>query len=461
MEKYQAFWPLPGGTEKFVDTLNGVLVFIKENKPTEEELANWFVRNYKKVSAGGSTRGYIRNTLWHSGLVYHDKGHHFLTKAGEEYLTKPDNFLLFRTLDENVLGFRETLQIISESEPSMEQLGEQLTKRLSMGWRKAGQPNWRVSWLRSMGFVTREDRKFKLTETGAQLLKSLPQAPESEQQIKKVENQELVKEEVPVILSSEIQAAIKNLQDAQHDSQNPSRFEEAIAQAFDLLGFSSEWLGKPGDTDVFAIAHLGEESYSIIIDGKTTQGDRIIERQINWPSLSGHRKARSADYTAVVGPAFASGDLLERAQEYAVSLIDTETLIELLEIHDKTPLDLDNLRELFERKGAVRLEDCSDLMTSKTEYDKQQKLIPGVLESLYQLQRKGEPTHASDIRWTMRTSGMEFDREDILETLDLLEKWRFVKRVGGDWIVLMSPRIAARRFRAISESFREREIANQ
>lgn len=451
MEKYQAFWPLPGGIENYVGTLQNALEYIRDNRPSEEELAGWFVANFQKVSAG-STRGYIRIALRQSGLVDYEKKKHFLSKVGEDYLAKPDNFLLFKILDDNVLGFRETLEIISEREPDIRQLGERLPKKLGLTWRKAAaQPYWRVNWLRSMGFVTLEDRKLKLTDTGIQLLKSLPRTPESK--LREVETQLLVEEQVSVPLSLEIQKAIKNLQDAQHDSQNPSRFEEAIARAFELLGFSSETLGKPGDTDVFATAHLGEESYSIIIDGKTTQRDRISDGQISWPSLSDHRKARNADFIALIGPSFATGDLLQRAQEYGVSLIDTETVVDLLKIHDKTPLDLDDLRELFKRKGIVRLEDCSDLMISKTEYEKQQKLIPGVLEALYQLQQEGEHTHASDIRWSLER---EFEHEDILETLDLLEKWRFVKRVADDrWIALMSPKVAAQRLRAIADSFKQ------
>ena len=56
MEKYQGFWPLPGGIEHFVDTLQKTLIFIKENRPSEEELSQWFVKNYPTVSGSGSTR---------------------------------------------------------------------------------------------------------------------------------------------------------------------------------------------------------------------------------------------------------------------------------------------------------------------------------------------------------------------------------------------------------------------
>ena len=374
----------------------------------------------------------------------HDKTGHYLTEAGERYLASPNNVLLFEIFDEHVVGFRETLEIISQREMDIEGLWRELSKKLGLKWESAyGQPYWRVSWLKSMGFVVDEDRVFRLTKEGQELIQSLRQVPEPEP----------IKEEEPAAAPPhmDIQQLINNLKGTQHLSQEPSKFEEALAQAFDFLGFSTQQLGKPGDTDVIAVAHLGNESYSVVIDGKTTQGDKIIERQISWQSLLDHKKKRGAHFIAVVGPSFAGGDLVDRALDCGVTLIDTETLIKVLEIHNRTPLNLNDLKELFQRKGILRLEDCSELITSKANYDRQQKLIPGVLESLHHLQQEGEPTHASDIRWTL---GKEFAQEDILETLDLLEKWDFVKKVEGDqWVSLMSPKVAAQRFRAIAESF--------
>jgi len=188
-----------------------------------------------------------------------------------------------------------------------------------------------------------------------------------------------------------------------------------------------------------------------VIDGKTTQGDRISERQINWLSLTDHKKRRNARFIAVAGTSFAGGDLLERAEEHEVTLIETETLVKLLEMHDRTPMNLEDFREIFEKKGVLRLEDCPELMTRHAEYERQQKLFPEVLKSLCRLQQQEEPTHASDVRWTL---GREFEQEDILDTLNLLERWGFVKKATGDhWISLMSTEVAARRFKRITDSF--------
>ena len=409
------------------------------------------MESFQTVKSVKNAKSYIRTTLRHSGLVDYDKQGLFLTSAGEKYLATPDNFLLFNTLDQNVLGFRELLEIIREGEYDIEQLAETLPKKLLLPWEEAHQTKWRVNWLRSMGFVAQEEGKVKLTQAGLELMKGLPKVPQSREQVGLAI--QVTAQVKAVVHNPRVIEVIKNLREAQHLSSDSSKFEEAIAEAFDFLGFSSEKLGQPGDTDVFAIAHLGVESYKIVIDGKTTQGDKISERQISWPSLSDHKKRRAADFIVVVAPAFAGGDLLERAQEFGVSLIETETLAKLLEIHDETPLDLEAFKELFQRKGIVRLEDCSDLMTRQAEYERQQRLIPGILESLYRLQHRGEPTHASDVRWEL---GKQFDQEDILDTLDLLENWGFVKKTSGDhWIALMKPNVASRRLFRLSASFKQ------
>ncbi len=158
-----------------MDTLRRTLTFIREKKPSEENLRQWFFDRFPKVLHEGATRGFIRTTLWHSGLVDRDKKGHFLTQAGEEYLENPDNTLLFNILDEHVLGFKETLEIISELEPNIEELGKELSKKLSLTWKAAyGQPYWRVTWLRSMGFVTLEGSIYRLTKAGRTLLSTVP-----------------------------------------------------------------------------------------------------------------------------------------------------------------------------------------------------------------------------------------------------------------------------------------------
>ena len=46
--------------------------------------------------------------------------------------------------------------------------------------------------------------------------------------------------------------------EASTDSRNPDRFERAVRDAFDFLGFEAQRLGGPGKTDVLLTALLGK-----------------------------------------------------------------------------------------------------------------------------------------------------------------------------------------------------------
>ena len=96
------------------------------------------------------------------------------------------------------------------------------------------------------------------------------------------------------------------------------------------------------------------------------------------------------------------------------------------------------------------MENCPELLEKADQYDRRQRLFPRVLQGLFELQQEGEHTYASDIRWKL---GKEFEQDEILDTLSLLEEWGFVKKAEpGFWISLMAPRVAATRVRSIVEA---------
>jgi hypothetical protein len=132
-------------------------------------------------------------------------------------------------------------------------------------------------------------------------------------------------------------------------------------------------------------------------------------------------------------------------------LIETETLVKLVDMHSRTPLNLQDMRKVFEVKGLLRLEDCLDLMTTIGRYERRQKLVPLVLQSLFKLQEEGDHTYTSDVRWHLKR---EFGQEEIQETLELLRELGFAKKLPEDqWVCMVNPETAARKFRAIADMF--------
>ncbi len=157
----------------------------------------------------------------------------------------------------------------------------------------------------------------------------------------------------PVVrqISSTAESVVRALSDAEHDSAHPDRYEVAVADAFSYLGFEVEHVGGAGNTDVVADAPLGTGRYRLILDAKTTSRGAVAEAQINWPAIDEHRQQRTADYALVVGPEFAGGNLLQRAEAYTITLLTTKHLVTLVQLHQKTPFTLEELRPVFARRG--------------------------------------------------------------------------------------------------------------
>jgi len=174
------------------------------------------------------------------------------------------------------------------------------------------------------------------------------------------------------------------LKEAQFKSDSPTDFEEAIKDAFNFLGFEGELIGGKGDTDVLLTANIGQESFKINVDGKTSKSGKIIDRQIDWISLRDHKRKNKADFIVVVGPSFSGGNLEERANEHIVSLLTTEYLIKLVEAHSKFPFTLTELKDLFTGKGD-RISQLEDLLTqnlSRRNLLEQFKVIIQEMQSL-------------------------------------------------------------------------------
>ncbi len=152
----------------------------------------------------------------------------------------------------------------------------------------------------------------------------------------------------PESIASELAAAAS-------DSGAPTRLEHAAAEAFAYLGFETETIGGPGQTDVLLTATLGLKRYSVVVDAKSTGRGRVADSQISWLSIRSHRDDQRADYACVVGPDFARGDLQARANEFRVCLLTTEELQQVVSMHAVSPFTLTELRAVFESVPLGRL----------------------------------------------------------------------------------------------------------
>jgi len=246
---------------------------------------------------------------------------------------------------------------------------------------------------------------------------------------------------------------IKRLQDTQIKSSTPTEFEEALKEAFEFLGFEAELIGGSGDTDVLLTANVGQESYKVNVDGKTSKSGKIIDRQIDWLSLRDHKVKNNADFIVVVGPKFSGGNLEQRAKEYNVSLLKTEDLIKILEAHSKFPLTLLEIKDLFTYSGDLnaRVEDILTQNYSRRNLLEQFRVIIEEMESIQD--RLGYFSFDS-LAGREKIEELEVTPEDIDYILRLL-RLPFINGIKeveqGKYILTMKIKDIAHIFNQISE----------
>lgn len=222
------------------------------------------------------------------------------------------------------------------------------------------------------------------------------------------------------IISLGPNSIIEQLRKTQFKSDSPTDFEEVIKDTFNFLGFEGELIGGKGDTDVLLTANIGQESFKVNIDGKTSKSGKIIDRQIDWISLRDHKKKNKADFVVVVGPSFSGGNLEERANEYDISLIKTEDLIKLIEAHSKFPFTLIEIKDLFAGKGYSKFP-MDDLLTQNLSRRNLLEQFKVIIEEMQSLQdRLGYFTFDS-LAGREKIEGLEIDPDDIRYIINLLK----------------------------------------
>ncbi|KKL92312.1 hypothetical protein LCGC14_1885950 [marine sediment metagenome] len=223
---------------------------------------------------------------------------------------------------------------------------------------------------------------------------------------------------------SKLEILINELSETQYRSSSPINFENALEEAFKFLGFESKQIGGSGDIDVIAIANIGKEKFSIVIDGKTTNqtgssDSRISNSRINWQPLKKHKQSHNADYTIVVGPKFPTkGDIMDNAKEFGVVLLKTDQLIELLKSHYDYPFSLRELKDLF--TGVVdigaQLDDISGKSTNRKELIKKLKVI---IEEMNFLQSLFEYFTIESLAARPRIIDLEIEIEELQDIINL------------------------------------------
>lgn len=156
--KSRSIWPLPGGINSYVETLNNLLLRIESKKSKREELIQWFANNYENVNSLKTASGYL-NVPKSMGLIEFEKGICLLTDAGKEYRESQDLEFLYKTISSNILAFEEIHQLLlNSSNPiSDQELLDFVNENFEVDWSTLAQINFRLRWLINIGKVEKTD----------------------------------------------------------------------------------------------------------------------------------------------------------------------------------------------------------------------------------------------------------------------------------------------------------------
>lgn len=156
--KNRSVWPLPGGTNSFVETLNLLLNKVRKSKSNREDLINWFIETFENVNSLKTADGYL-NVPKHMRLIDFSNGICHLTSDGKAYIESQDLELLFKIISANIIAFEEIHELLLNSaEPKTDQeILDFVNDSFQTDWSTLAQITFRLQWLMNIGKVDKTD----------------------------------------------------------------------------------------------------------------------------------------------------------------------------------------------------------------------------------------------------------------------------------------------------------------
>lgn len=258
---------------------------------------------------------------------------------------------LVRLLHSQFLFVGEILRHLDE--PSGPGALVQIAKDLYGYQAVAGEIRTRLGFLHEAGLVERVDwQRYRVSVTGKALRVELPlQGPGRTGLAAATASESPVPGSEAGGSGQELATLYEELRRFSKSQDSSTSFEQAVARAFENFGLHAEHLGGAGKTDVLVIAELApSDRYRAIIDAKTSAAGIVSENNVNFEVLRDHKKKHRADYVVLVGPDF-SPRIKKWAVDNKCALYTVEDLIQLLSRHVVSPLNILEMRAIFERLG--------------------------------------------------------------------------------------------------------------
>ncbi|MEM9955028.1 MAG: restriction endonuclease [Chloroflexota bacterium] len=330
---------LPKNDANYLKTIELMLNFLNDEiYRTRQEFNEWIVDTFSCSKT--SAKGYIQ-TLSRIGMVERKKHNRLgISGRGNKFFTTKNTeeraLLVLEILVENYYGFSELLTYLYQSENvKFKEILPAIVSEYDLNM-TLDLLSQQIYWASALGCVQQlgHRREYSLTSFGRTVVAQI---------------------EVPVASPMRADSNQKNLKQrvrwAARQTENPSQFEQLIADVFDYFGYDVIHDGGRGETDVIVAAFLGSNSYSFIIDTKARKDGKLYELEVM--TIKTHQRNKNADFAIVISEEFGGNKIKTHAQEHSILLMPTSVLSEWIDIHERTPLNLIAYKDIVEQVGYV------------------------------------------------------------------------------------------------------------
>lgn len=230
------------------------------------------------------------------------------------------------------------------------------------------------------------------------------------------------------------------LQDARN---SPDRLEACVCDAFRSLGFDVTPMGKRGQPDGVAAAHLSADdsgkprSYQVSLEAKSKErtGAKVTARAVGIADIIRHRDKWNCDHAVIVGPEFptsgkvasALGESIrdDRTKSEAsgrartITLVTIDDLARLVRLRPVKRVGLQKIRDLFNKCSVA--EDSSRWIESVRDTFVEKPPYREILTAIEKLQKKykREAVSCSSLRVELShlTPAINYETDDEIANL--------------------------------------------
>ncbi|MFG5721735.1 restriction endonuclease [Streptomyces murinus] len=347
------------------------------------------------------------------------------TPAAKAWLRSGSDIDFIRILHANMKFVGELIRAAKGNVPRNDVYREGITYGLNKD-----KVRWLTAFMLESGLLIETSwSSVQATATGLRLIETLPLAephlPEAAEELEL--SPDLAQStpgqpgelDEPDGLSLIVESLRRSAVDPGADGAAPGvAFEVYIESAFRHMGFRAQRISGSGDTDILVQWYDGNGSLrTAIVEGKSTSSGRVTHNNVSDVAIDTHKEKRSAEYVAVIGPAFSGDTIKNMAKRKQWALITADELSQVVSSAEALGLRPADVGMLFEvPDGLSRLAGLID--TRQRELD----ILSLVISRLKTESETEEAVSARDVSLIERGSPLAPNIDELLHTFGLFDR---------------------------------------